>query len=60
MLLGERDNTMFPMYGFSMCRIKGFAKRWLKYGQNFVENQELLKGMGEVGFLKYYNGKVID
>ena len=39
---------------------QGFAKRWLKYGQNFVENQELLKGMGEVGFLKYYNGKVID
>ena len=50
----------FQCTDFPCAKFKGFAKRWLKYGQNFVENQELLKGMGEVGFLKYYNGKVID
>ena len=50
----------FQCTDFPCAKFKGFAKRWLKYGQNFVENQELLKGMGAVGFLKYYNGKVID
>lgn len=42
----------FPCY-----KLKGFAKRWLKYGQNFVENQQLLKEQGEESFLKYFNSK---
>lgn len=43
---------------FPCRRFKDFSKRWLKYGQNFIENQELLKDVGEVEFLKIYNGKV--
>ena len=29
-------------------------------GQNFIENQKLLKNVGEVKFLKYYNERVHD
>lgn len=45
---------------FPCAKFKGFAKRWLKYGQNFIENQELLKQVGEMEFLKKYNDKVTD
>lgn len=43
---------------FPCAKFKGFAKRWLKYGQNFVANQKLLKELGETEFLKYYNAQV--
>lgn len=45
---------------FPCAKFKGFAKHWLKYGQNFIENQELLKQVGEMEFLKKYNDKVTD
>ena len=43
-----------------MPDLKAFTKRWLKYGQNFIENQKLLSEIGEVAFLEYYNKKVTD
>lgn len=29
---------------------KRYTKRWLIYGQNFIEKQKLLKAIGEVAF----------
>jgi hypothetical protein len=43
---------------FPCAKFKGFAKRWLKYGQDFIENQKLLKAIGEVKFLEYYNTQI--
>ena len=43
---------------FPCIKFKGFTKRWLKYGKNFIENQKFLKQVGEVEFLKFYNAKV--
>ncbi len=40
---------------FPCAKFKSFVKRWLKYGQDFVENQKLLKQVGEIEFLKRYN-----
>lgn len=45
---------------FPCAKFKGFAKRWLKYGQDFTENQKLLKEKGEQYFLTLYNSKVKD
>lgn len=45
---------------FPCSKFKGFAKRWLKYGQDFIENQQLLKQMDEGGFLRHYNEKVME
>ena len=39
---------------FPCARFKSSARRWLKYGQNLIENQKLLKKMGEEDFLIYY------
>lgn len=38
---------------FPCNKFKSFAKRWLKYGQNFVENKKRLKDVGEIRFLEY-------
>lgn len=46
--------TVFPCPKF-----KTFAKRWLKYGQDFVANQKLLKQVGEMEFLKQYNQRTV-
>ena len=43
---------------FPCSRFKAFAKSWLKYGQNLIENQERLKEIDEVCFLEYFNSKV--
>lgn len=43
----------FPCIGF-----KRFSKSWLKYGQNFIDNQKLLKDVGEDQFLKHFNSKI--
>lgn len=43
---------------FPCLKFKSFAKRWLKYGQNFIENQNILRQVGEIEFLKIYNNKV--
>lgn len=42
---------------FPCPKFKSFAKRWLKYGQDFIENQKLLKEKGEEEFLKKFNEK---
>ena len=43
---------------FPCKKFKSFAKRWQKYGQDFVENQQLLKEVGSMQFLNQYNSKV--
>lgn len=45
---------------FPCTKFKGFTKRWLKYGQDFIENQKFLKQVGEMEFLRFYNEKVTD
>lgn len=40
----------FPCY-----RFKRFSKNWEKYGQDFIENQKLLKELGKENFLNYFN-----
>lgn len=60
MLFWEKDNTLFQCSNFPCTRFKGFAKRWQKHGQDFIENQKLLSEIGEVAFLEYYNKKVTD
>ncbi|MBE2221894.1 MAG: DUF3795 domain-containing protein [Anaerolineae bacterium] len=42
---------------FPCHKFKSFAKRWLKYGQDFIENQKLLKEVGCEQFLNHYNSK---
>lgn len=57
----EKEIThCFQCTDFPCVKFKRFTKRWLKYGQNFIENQKLLKAIGEVAFLNYYNEKVGD
>ncbi len=55
--LGKEITHCFQCSSFPSTRFKGFTKRWLKYGQNFIENQKLLSEIGEVAFLEYYNKK---
>lgn len=43
---------IFPCYKF-----KRFTNNWLKYGQNLIENQYLLKRVGSHEFLDIYNSK---
>lgn len=43
---------------FPCKKFKGFSKRWEKYGQNFIENQSLLKTKGKNGFLDYFNARI--
>jgi len=38
-------------------RFKTFARNWQKYGQDFLENQLLLKEKGTDCFLQYWNEK---
>lgn len=42
---------------FPCKRLKSFTVRWLKYGQNIIDNQHMLERMGERGFLEYFNNK---
>ncbi|MCK5127089.1 MAG: DUF3795 domain-containing protein [candidate division Zixibacteria bacterium] len=42
---------------FPCKKMKTFAKSWLKYGQNFIENQEFLKNKGEKAFIDKWNKK---
>lgn len=42
---------------FPCRRFRSFAGRWLKYGQDFIQNQYALKRTGEKEFLKMYNSK---
>lgn len=43
---------------FPCSKFKSFTNRWLKYGQNFINNQALLKDLGEEGFLEHFNNRV--
>jgi|GEM_PF-194150 len=43
---------------FPCSKFRSFAKRWLKYGQDFIENQKRLKESGSSLFLEYYNNLV--
>jgi hypothetical protein len=43
---------------FPCSKFKRFAKSWLKYGQDMIENQNLLQQIGEVDFLNHFNAKV--
>ncbi|MDU1890186.1 MAG: DUF3795 domain-containing protein [Dysgonomonas sp.] len=45
---------------FPCARFKRFAKNWLKYGQNLIENQKLLRKISKEKFLEHYNSKVTD
>lgn len=56
--LEKRITHCFQCSDFPCTKFKRFTKRWLKYGQNFIENQKLLKNVGEVKFLKYYNNQL--
>ena len=58
--LEKRITHCFQCSDFPCTKFKRFTKRWLKYGQNFIESQKLLKNVGEVKFLKYYNERVHD
>ena len=49
------DCTEFPCKKF-----KAFSKRWEKYGQNFIENQAMLKKDGAEAFLAFYNCQAVD
>jgi len=40
---------------FPCRRLKDFAKRWLKYGQDILENQKLLKELDREKFLIHFN-----
>jgi ketosteroid isomerase-like protein len=42
---------------FPCSKFKSFAGRWKKYGQDFVENQKLLKSIGEEKFRERYNAQ---
>lgn len=48
----------FQCTDFPCTKFNAFTKRWLKYGQNFIENQQLLKRVGEDEFLRIYNKKI--
>lgn len=43
---------------FPCKKFRDFSRRWMKHGQNFVENQKLLKEVGPKKFLKICNSKV--
>lgn len=45
----------FPCYKF-----KRFAKNWMKYGQDLIDNQLLLKNVQDREFLAYYNQRAIE
>ena len=45
---------------FPCKKFKSWTKRWEKYGQNFIDNQNLLKSKGQKGFLEYYNSMIYD
>jgi len=43
---------------FPCAKFKRFSKRWLKYGQNFIENQKLIQEVGVDQFLTHYNSRI--
>lgn len=45
----------FKCEEFPCRRLKDFARRWKKYGQDFLQNQEDLRQLGQEGFLQKWN-----
>lgn len=43
---------------FPCNKMKTFSKSWIKYGQDFIENQKLLKKVGEKKFKNIWNKKL--
>jgi hypothetical protein len=50
---GLRFCHQCPTYPCS--KFKKFAKNWLKYGQDMLENQRRLAELGDEGWLNYWN-----
>ena len=44
---------------FPCKKLKTFAKNWLKYGQDFIKNQQMLKEVGEEKFRDICNEKAV-
>ena len=42
---------------FPCGKLKSFSKRWKKYGQNIIENQNILKESGKEHFLNNFNSQ---
>lgn len=55
--VGRGISHCYQCDDFPCTKFKGFARRWLKYGQDFIENQQLLEQVGETEFLRIYNQK---
>ncbi len=54
----EKDIThCFQCKTYPCAKFKSFRKRWLKYGQDFFDNQQFLKEHGIEAFLQYWNEK---
>ena len=45
---GKKITHCFQCSNFPCTRFKGFAKRWQKHGQDFIENQKLIEVIGEM------------
>ena len=45
-------NFCYQCKTFPCSKFKSFATTWLKYGQDLIENQEIIKEKGTVEFLK--------
>ena len=56
--VGKSITHCYQCHLFPCTKFKRFANRWLKYGQNCIENQKLIEMMGEVKFLQVFNNKV--
>lgn len=55
---GKNISHCFQCGSFPCARFKKFRNSWLKYGQDLVENQELLREKGTAGFIEYWNSKI--
>jgi len=52
---GRGINHCYECKTFPCYRFRKFAGSWEKYGQNFIENQQMLKESGVENFLKHFN-----
>ncbi len=48
----------FECKTFPCSKLKRFSKSWIKYGQNMIENQSMLREIGEEEFKNHFNSKV--
>ena len=53
----KKINHCHECPSFPCRRLKDFSKRWLKYGQDIIENQIRLKELGESDFSIYFNSQ---